>query len=182
MSSKRYVCLGDSITWGYPYGPEYSWVHMLEEQVQARFINEGINGDTTGGMLRRFDKSVVKHRPSHVIIMGGINDVMLRESFARTTANFQQLLQKAEENRIQVILGLPTVVDYPEFERMLVRIRDWLREVAEQKGIPVIDFSRAFYNEDGSIRTELLLPDGGHPTEEGYREIFKVIDLSLFAD
>ena len=67
----KIVCLGDSITWGFPFGPGYSWVRMLDDALEGEFINQGINGNTTSDMLRRFDQSVLKYNPSHVIIMGG---------------------------------------------------------------------------------------------------------------
>lgn len=177
---KRVVCLGDSITWGFPFGPNHSWVKMLSESIPATFINEGINGDTTGNMLRRFDKSVLRHRPTHVVIMGGINDVMLRESLDRIQYNMLQILDRAEAHDLQVILGIPTAVDYPEAERRLEKLRQWLRREAEARQIPLIDFSQAFFYPDGSVRTDLLLPDGGHPTKEGYQEMFKHIDLTIF--
>ncbi|MDR1160507.1 MAG: GDSL-type esterase/lipase family protein, partial [Syntrophomonadaceae bacterium] len=67
----KIVCIGDSITWGFPFGPEYSWVYQLEKSLEAEVINEGINGNTTSQMWRRFEHDVIKQRPSHVIIMGG---------------------------------------------------------------------------------------------------------------
>jgi len=55
-----------------------------------------------------------------------------------------------------------------------------MRELAEVKGLPVIDFAAAFYDEAGNIKRELLLADGGHPDIEGYKQMFKQIDLRIF--
>jgi len=176
----KIVCLGDSITWGYPHGMQYSWVSMLGKVLDAALINEGINGDTTGQMLRRFNQSVLTHHPTHLIIMGGINDVFLRVSYSRIILNLQTMAEIAQEHGIKVILGLPTAVDSPEFERMLWRIRKWMRDYADEKGYPVIDFTSAFYDQSGELRNELLLPDGGHPTIEGYQAMFQVLDPGIF--
>ncbi|MEA1961250.1 MAG: GDSL-type esterase/lipase family protein [Bacillota bacterium] len=176
----KIMCLGDSITWGYPHGTKYSWVSMLGELMGLPLINEGVNGDTTGQMLRRFDRSVLAYKPTHLIVMGGINDVFLRVSYDRIIINLTTICKRAEENDIRVILGLPTAVDESEFERMLWRIRKWMREYATEKGYPVIDFCSAFYDESGEVKTDILLPDGGHPTVEGYEAMFRVIDPGIF--
>lgn len=177
---KRIVCLGDSITWGFPWGPSVSWVTMLKDHVDAEFINKGINGNTTTDMLRRFERAVIDQKPTHVLIMGGINDVICAESFDRISWNIREMIQKAEQAGITVIMGQPTAVDEPFWERPLIRLREWIANYAREKGIKVIPFHLPFYNQQGEVRKELLLPDGGHPTEEGYREMFKQIDLSIF--
>ena len=177
----KIVCLGDSITWGFPFGPEYSWVTMLDNALTGEFINQGINGNTTSDMLKRFDRSVIQYDPTHVIIMGGINDVMCRESFDRITLNLKDMAEKARDKGIKVILGTPTAVDEPEIERLLQRIRNWIKNYAQQNNIRVIDFAGAFFDSNGNILSELLLPDGGHPTKEGYHAIYAQIDLKVFA-
>lgn len=177
---KRIVCLGDSITYGFPFGPPYSWVQMLAEVINAEIINKGINGNTTTAMLERFDRAVLQYEPTHVLIMGGINDVLCRESFDRITWNLRLMAEKASDNNIQVIFGLPTAIDEPEFERLLVRIRQWIIQYAADHNLSVINFTSAFYDENNNVKTELLLADGGHPTLEGYRAMFRVIDLDIF--
>ncbi len=176
----KVVCLGDSITWGFPHGPEYSWVRMLDDAFSGEVINQGINGNTTSDMLDRFNRAVIKKKPTHVIIMGGINDVIWRESFDRITLNIQTMAEKAQENGIKVILGTPTAVDDPEPERLLKRLRDWIKEYARENNLAVIDFAAAFFDSNGKIRLEYLLADGGHPTREGYRALYAQIDLKVF--
>ncbi|MGR6836018.1 GDSL-type esterase/lipase family protein [Syntrophomonas erecta] len=177
---KKIVCLGDSITWGFPYGHQDSWVEMLGQALNQPVINQGVNGNTTGDMLFRFDRVVQKHHPTHMIIMGGINDVLGQESFDRIVLNLKIIVENALNQGITVIMGTPTAVDEPCYERNIMRIREWIHRFADQKGLQVIDFHQAFYNERGEVKTELLLPDGGHPTREGYQAIFRQIDLNLF--
>lgn len=181
MSAKpvKIVCLGDSITYGFPHGTSVSWVHSLSEVIAGEVINKGINGNTTSEMLRRFDRAVLSYNPTHVVIMGGINDVLCRESFDRIIWNLQAMAEKARDNNIKVILGLPTAIDEPEFERLLGRIREWIKTYARENDMQVIDFTSAFYDE-GRLRTEYLLADGGHPTVEGYQAMFRVIDTTIF--
>ncbi len=176
----KIVCLGDSITWGFPFGPSASWVTMLKDSLGVEVINKGINGNTTSDMLRRFDRAVVSYEPTHVVIMGGSNDILMAESFDRIVSNIQLMAEKAEENDIKVVFGLPTAIDDKYLEGLLARIRDWMRNYAEKNEIPVIQFNRAFYDQNGQVKTELLLLDGAHPAVEGYQEMFKQIDINIF--
>lgn len=180
MDKMRIVCLGDSITYGWPWGPEISWTTMLAEKINAEIINRGIPGNTTTQMLDRFEKSVLKFNPSHVIIMGGLNDIIMQDSFDRITWNLRLMAEMAQENGIKVIFGQPTVFDEPGLEKLVIRIRKWIDAYAEEQQIPVIHFEQAFYGENDNIRSELLAADGAHPTEDGYKAMFAQIDLSIF--
>ena len=178
--SIKVVCLGDSITWGFPHGTQYSWVSMLDESLDGEFINQGINGNTTSDMLKRFDRAVLRYNPTHVVIMGGINDVLCRESYDRIILNLQTMAEISVENGIKVIFGTPTAFDEPEIERLLTRIRTWIIDYSRQHQTDVIDFAAAFFDAYGNIRQELLLSDGGHPTIAGYQAIFAQIDFKVF--
>ncbi|MBP1761030.1 MAG: lipolytic enzyme [Firmicutes bacterium] len=180
MKELRIVCLGDSITYGWPWGPEVSWTTMLENVIDAEVINRGIPGNTTSQMMERFDKAVLKANPTHLIIMGGINDIVWQESFDRIVWNLRAMAEKAAEHDIKVIFGMPTAVDDEYIEKLTQRIRNWIKEYADQQGMPIIDFHMAFFSQNGQILTELLNADGAHPTKEGYKAMFARIDTSIF--
>lgn len=173
----KIVCLGDSITWGFPFGPEYSWVKMVADRSGITMINQGINGDTTDQMWGRFDEDVVAYQPSHVIILGGANDIIIRESRDRIIYNLTGIYKQAIDNDIIPVLGLPTPLEMREPESRLSKIRDWIREYARNKNLMIIDFDQAFRDPvSGSLRLDLLL-DGGHPTLKGYEAMAQVVPL-----
>lgn len=180
IDKMKVVCLGDSITWGFPFGHEASWVTMLKDAVDGEFINQGINGNTTTDMVSRFDRAVLRYNPTHVIIMGGINDVICRESYDRIVLNLQMMIERAQAEDIKVIMGTPTAVDEPEMEIRVERIRQWIKDYCLKNNIPVIDFAAAFFDGSGNMKTEFLLPDGGHPTRQGYQALFDQIDFKVF--
>jgi len=124
----KIVCIGDSITWGFPFGPEYSWVTMLQNALGVEVINKGINGNTTTDMHRRFAKAVLGFDPTHVIIMGGANDILCAESYDRITANLRLMAENAAESGIKVIFGLPAAIDDVYYEELLIRIRNWMQK------------------------------------------------------
>ncbi|HRW12485.1 MAG TPA: SGNH/GDSL hydrolase family protein [Syntrophomonas sp.] len=180
MEGLKIVCLGDSITYGWPWGPEISWTTMLARVIDAEVINQGIPGNTTSQMMERFDRAVLAHHPTHVIIMGGINDIVWQESFDRIVWNLRSMAEKAAEHDIKVVFGMPTAVDDDYLEKLTQRIRNWINTHADQHGIPVINFHQAFYNQEGKILNQLLAADGAHPTQEGYQAMFAQIDTSIF--
>ncbi len=180
MEGLRIVCLGDSITYGWPWGPEISWTTLLARAIDAEVINQGIPGNTTSQMMERFDRAVLAHHPTHVIIMGGINDIVWQESFDRIVWNLRSMAEKAAEHDIKVVFGMPTAVDDDYIEKLTQRIRNWINTHADQHGIPVIHFHQAFYNQEGKILNQLLAADGAHPTREGYQAMFAQIDTSIF--
>jgi lysophospholipase L1-like esterase len=174
------MCLGDSITYGWPWGPEVSWTSMLEKVIDAEVFNRGIPGNTTSQMLDRFDKAVLKTNPTHLIIMGGINDIVWQESFDRIVWNLRTMAEKAVQQNIKVIFGIPTAIDDEYIEKLTQRIRNWIKEYSIQQGIPVIDFDQAFYDQNGNLITDYLSADGAHPTKEGYKAMFARIDTTIF--
>ncbi|NLJ73085.1 MAG: GDSL family lipase [Syntrophomonadaceae bacterium] len=180
MVKPTIVCLGDSTTYGFPFGPLDSWVKILSEELKAEIINKGINGNTTTNMLYRFDNAVLKHKPHYVIITGGINDVVSGESLDRILHNITTMVEKAENHNVIPIIGLPTPVDFKPWEKVLQNLRQLLVEYANERNIALINFAQAFYNTDGTINTKLLLDDGGHPSREGYKQMFKQINLAVF--
>ncbi|MDH7480067.1 MAG: SGNH/GDSL hydrolase family protein [Syntrophomonadaceae bacterium] len=172
----KVVCLGDSITWGFPYGPEYSWVHLVSKRYGLEMINRGINGDTTEGMLLRFKLQVASQNPSHVVILGGANDIIIRESLDRIQYNLEKMVEESQIHGITPVMGLPIPLGWAEPERRMSRLRRWIREYVEKRGISLIDFASAFFlPETGEIRYDLLL-DGGHPTTQGYAAMAEKVE------
>ena len=48
---KTIVCHGDSLTEGDEIARNYTWPVLVENKISINFINSGIGGDTSGGML-----------------------------------------------------------------------------------------------------------------------------------
>lgn len=53
---------------------------------KIRFYNCGISGDVAGGILKRMDKDILVHQPTHAVLMIGMNDVK-RELYGKQDAN-----------------------------------------------------------------------------------------------
>ena len=49
----KLICIGDSLTFGYGVRPFQRWTRLCAQETGWEIVNEGISGDTTGGMLVR---------------------------------------------------------------------------------------------------------------------------------
>lgn len=75
----KLICIGDSLTFGYGVHLSQRWTRLCAQETGWELVNEGINGDTTGGMLARMQGGVLAElregglgadRP-YVLLMGG---------------------------------------------------------------------------------------------------------------
>lgn len=67
----KVLCLGDSLTYGYGVGRSECWAALAVRNMGREFVNCGVCGDTSCGMLARFPSLVAEHRPDAVFVMGG---------------------------------------------------------------------------------------------------------------
>ena len=49
----KLIRIGDSLTFGYGVHLSQRWTRLCAQETGWELVNEGINGDTTGGMLAR---------------------------------------------------------------------------------------------------------------------------------
>jgi len=171
----KIVAIGDSITYGYPYEPALSWFDMVTKQFNIKSINQGINGDTTDGMLSRFARDVLRNKPSHVIIMGGTNDAYARVAVDEVISNIQAMVELAVANGIIPILGMPIPCNDLEEEKLLGQYREEMREFARDNNIKVIDFHKTMVDDSGVNIKEGLHCDGVHPSAAGYEAMTEVV-------
>ncbi len=140
----KIVALGDSITEGYPFSPQESWVEYVARELNVPILNRGVCGDLTGGMRERFRQDVLAFAPTHVIILGGANDAFAGYPLADVSQNFIAMVDMSRQRGIIPILGLPTPSLLPEEEKFLMIYRDWLQDYAGREHIMVIDFYTPF--------------------------------------
>jgi len=180
LERSKVVCLGDSITYGYPYGPHASWVARVGEALGRPLVNAGVVGHTTGQMLARFVEDVVAERPAYVVILGGTNDAWQNLPLEEVRANIRAMVEMSFREGICPVLGLPVPLcrahlsgifdaeDVDAAAQDLDLLRDWIRTYAEEEGLPYVDFCTPLRAAEGGGKGELY-SDAGHPNLEGYR-------------
>lgn len=179
----KVVCLGDSITYGYPDGPDFSWVEVVRRELGYQMVNRGISGETTGEMLQRYATDVLIEEPAYLIFAGGHNDGWRGVPVENACGNIMRVCQLAQQDGICPILVLPSPLNieqmlqsfegsYEEavdYNNKLDQIRKWIGQYAKEQGLLTLDFYSALLDtKTGQGDTHYLL-DGGHPNHAGYR-------------
>ena len=183
------ACLGDSLTYGYGVPRPKVWTTLLARRTGIDVRNRGINGDTTGGMLARFQHDVVNDGADAALIMGGFNDLALGTGLGTVKANIFALVQHSFSARVRPVLGVPIPVhapisfplmgsvDLPRACADYAALHQWIRVLAEDFSLQCVDFSQAFSafssqtipaTEDHADRLAELYTDGLHASEAGH--------------
>lgn len=165
------ILLGDSLSLWFP-------ADLLPHD--RNWLNQGISGETTAGLLRRlelFDST----RPEVIFLMIGINDLIRGESDRTILANQRQIiqyLQRVHPNaKIIVQSILPhsdTSATWESKDKLLAipndRIRQLnqqLQQIATAEGAKYLNLHPLFINNQGNLRPELST-DGLHLNPQGY--------------
>ena len=176
----RVICLGDSFTRGFGVRKQENWVSNIHVD-KLTFVNRGINGDTTSGMLTRLQKDVIDNSPGYVIITGGINDFITGSDVEIPKNNYMAMVHQSYHNLIRPIIGIepgfsPDNVRadwaaFADFHRVLKKqeeLRMWLHGFSETFGVPCMDFFGELERIKALHKNIDFYTDGIHMTREGH--------------
>lgn len=172
------ICIGDSLTYGYGVRRELVWTARISARYPlAVIVNKGISGDTTGGMLARFEKDVAGRHPETAFIMGGSNDIFFEREIRSAKGNMSAMVFRCLHEKIRPVIGIPfpVVQDCMEEQwvpyaggtdipRMLKEYRDFLLKFGRNFGIKIVDFNDCFPEGESSK----FYLDGIHLNAEGH--------------
>lgn len=192
----KIMCIGDSLTFGYPHEEVYSWPYILGQRHGWEMINLGENGQGSGDVLCRVSEQGYFYQggktfgtPDPVdkaIILCGSNDFVFGTChILNTLANILQIALLSKNAGIEPIIAIPILcnpkqatdswvegTDYEEVNKQLAELREKLIEACRDFGFKYIDLQEKFkdFNE---------YEDGLHPTVEGYKFIADIIEEEL---
>lgn len=166
-STRLLVLLGDSLT---------QWFPPTLLSSKRFWLNQGISGDTTGGILKRLF-TFSQTQPDAIYILAGINDLKNQISPASILNNHQQIIQTLQENHPQTTIlvqslfptSLPT--KFLPFDIPNSSIQDLNQQIAQmvrKMGATYLDFYERFTNSQGNLRSDLTT-DGLHLNLNGYK-------------
>ena len=169
---------------------------------QIGVLNQGLAGnrllhDSLGpNALARFDRDVLSQSgAAYVIVLFGAGDIsnpLDEVSADQIIQGHRQLIERAHAKNLKIFGGTLTPnegfivpgTSIPAFnptnEAKRQAVNAWIRQSADYDGI--IDFDRALRDPGEPTRIQPAYDSGdhGHPNDEGYRQMAKSIDLTLF--
>jgi lysophospholipase L1-like esterase len=205
------ICfLGDSITHGGQYHQFLQLFYATRyPAIKLSFHNCGISGDNAFGMIERFEKDVLKHNPTHVFLMTGMNDVQrtlysegtasdkILKQRSNALANYKRnttlLAEKIIENGIIPILLTPSIYDqYSKIERennlgcndALIECSNHIKKLGDKYDALVIDLNTPMRKlMERELKKDSLFTiignDRVHPGTTGHFIIFNEIISKL---
>jgi len=154
------IMVGDSLSMWFP--PEKLPSGKL-------WLNQGISGDTSGGILKRL-KAFSGTRPEIIYIMAGINDLRKGLDDETILRNHRQIIRNLRQShpKTQIIVQsiLPTSLSTISNSRIR-KINSQLSLIAKQEGANYLNIHSWFTDFEGNLRQELTT-DGLHLSLEGY--------------
>lgn len=159
-SNRLTVLFGDSL---------FLWFPTDRLPTDRFWLNQGISGDTTTGMLRRIS-SFSQTRPDRIYVMAGINDLRRGASDQTVLSNLRLMIERLRQAHpnagIVVYSILPTRLPALSSDRIR-RINASLATISRQEGASFYDLQAQFAGDDGVLRRELTT-DGLHLSRQGY--------------
>jgi len=176
----RILFIGDSITYGFPYGPDHSWVRIVEKETGLATVNKGVNGDSLPDMKRRFNNILSKERVTHVHILGGTNDAWLGLDLDKSLNAVDHIVKECLKRQIRPVLGMTipvcenpkgggTFIPYglKQLEGWLVHFRSLLRQYCTVNSILSIDYYNQLVLRDTGKGNPLFFLDECHLSTDG---------------
>jgi lysophospholipase L1-like esterase len=169
-SNRLTVVLGDSLSLWLP--PE-----LLPRN--SFWLNQGISGDTTRGVLNRLS-AFSQTRPNTIHVMAGVNDLKTGATDAEILSNLRQIMQRLRQQhpqaRIIVHSILPTrLVSIPS-QRIRI-LNSQIAQMTQQQRVDYLDLHPSFADGIGNLRYELTT-DGLHLSRLGY-QVWRIAMLAV---
>jgi lysophospholipase L1-like esterase len=198
----RIVCFGDSLTAGFqsptpedPLGRETPYGRFLQEWLGPTIEVQvsGICGELTGEMVMRFRQDVLEHQPTHVVLLGGTNDLGWN---ARPDDIMRNLLKMYELARAATIVPVPVTVPSvrvevrgggPDAQAWLAQhlerrrvLNGLIGDYAVSKQLAWVDLFTATADPETQQLAAPYSNDGLHLTTAGYRLLARLLYDAVF--
>lgn len=184
----KIICIGDSLTKGYPQEEKFSFPHLLARNNNWETENHGVNGQSSKEILERVAGEGLFLRGDKATILCGTNDFIFGNADAfGVLTNILQMAKLCADNGVKPYLVSPILchpkealeswldtegIDYDDVNDQLKHLSRILKEAAKDFGWNYIDLQKEYSDCD-----ELV--DGIHPSVVGYEFISKVIGKGL---
>ena len=197
------VCFGDSLTAGFqslssdnPTGRETPYGAFLQEMIgpSMQVVISGICGELTGEMVMRFRQDVLRRHPTHVVILGGTNDLGWNAQPQDVMRNLVKMYEQARADRIvPVPVTVPSIrvegADDNQDAQLWIgehltrrrQLNELIVQYADSHQLPRVDLFGATAEPTTQLLAKNYSNDGLHLTTVGYRKFAQLVYEEVFA-
>ena len=158
ITSTTVVMLGDSIT------EEGDWSALLPGYEVA---NRGHSGFTTAELVA-VAETVAEARPAAVFVLTGTNDIRDGKPADWTADQLTEILDRFDQLAPDTSVVLQTILPRADEAAQAVEANESIREIASERGLPLLDLHAAFDDGAGGMRPSETT-DGIHLADAGYQ-------------
>ena len=158
------------------------WKNLKEDFSQTNFLNLGFGGAFIHSLSEFFETLFQFENPKAIVLYLGGNDLTLGFSPEQIFEKIKKLIFKIKKKYPNVLIFNVSVK--PSLERIndldkIKKINNLLKnQLSEINGFTQIDVYESLLK-DGEVNKDLLLQDGLHFNEEGYKVLKHHIELAL---
>jgi len=167
------ILAGDSISLWFP-------AELLPEQ--RAWLNQGISGETSQGLLNRLDM-LDQTEPETIFVMIGINDLLRGTTDQTILSNQREMVQYLQSVHPQSQIVMQSILPHASEEEATWEGRDrfadlpnsriqmlnqQLETIAQEEGVYFLDLYPIFADGQGNLRMSLST-DGLHLNAQGYQ-------------
>ena len=184
------IAFGDSLTTGFipariahqPYTrflqqhlENFCSLHSLTE-LHIQILNRGVNGNLTSDMLLRFRWDVLNAHPTHVIILGGTNDLGWELPVDEIFTNLTDMYTQAcEHNITPICCAVPSILGWDAGIPPRIQLNAQIQRYCQKKHLQFVDlFTQTCDPQTKRLRAEYT-SDGLHFNVLGYQKMADAI-------
>ncbi|HVY72298.1 MAG TPA: SGNH/GDSL hydrolase family protein [Verrucomicrobiae bacterium] len=149
------------------------WKNVPQEFFPAAAFARGFGGSQMSDLLFYVDRIVIPYAPKQVFVYEGDNDLAAGKTPEEILAGYQQFVERVHHElprtRIAFIAVKPSQARWKNLEKIKATnalIEDYSKT---DPRLEFIDVFSPMLDTNGSMRQELLGPDGLHMNPEGYK-------------
>jgi len=202
----KILCFGDSITLGEKDLEQGGWADRLKKHYFAQFVdsqtqkitlyNLGIAGETTDGLVRRFDIELrarnIKNQKLIVVFAYGANDIVIHKNKnivpeSYYINNLKHCIESAKTFKADILLlNLLPIADSIEgtvnqhgklrFDHDIQAYNFTIKKLSHEMNCEYLDLYASFAENN---KEQYLSSDGVHPNSKGHKLLYQEIKQKL---